>query len=773
MVSPVAGNRYCLNCQTALLPDVPDGFCPVCEFRGALDLSLAEAGEANDVAAAAAGSQSVAGQLSALERIRFFGDYELLEEIARGGMGVVFKARQISLNRPVALKMILAGPLASRDFVERFKTEAQAVARLDHPNIVPIFEVGESGGQHYYSMKLVEGVSLAEAVASGKYECRAADGDGACAIRAVATLMAKVAHAVHYAHQRGILHRDLKPGNILLDPQGEPYVTDFGLAKILENDSSLTISHAMLGTASYMAPEQAAGGAKELTTAADVYSLGAMLYELLTGQVPFHAPTPLETMRQAAQNAPRRPSSSNRLVDRDLETICLKCLEKNPSHRYGSADALADDLDHWRQGEPIHARPLNSAEQFWSWCRRKPALAASLLLIGILLLIVTIGSPIAVFRINRERVRAEEALQNEAALRQQAEAREKLVKAQVLCDQLRFDEADELMSRIPAPSLLTERRDAVIVFNALTDFHARHVRWKEALPHATKAVECEPTDVVNYMSLLVLLAAHGDLENYRLYCRELLDRFREPKDAISGEGIAKVCLMLPSSGVDLALVERTGGRRSSGRINDQDPYIPYSQFAKGLAEYRQGRFASAADWTRKSIADPFYGAGHSRYVQSYMVLAMAQYQLNEHEEARAALAKGSEIEQTKLPKIDSGDLGPDWYWRDWIIAHALMNEAKALIDDLPGAPKDAHTKITSPRSIPTPTRCRQSDIRAPPRSLLICGSQEAIVQRRHYLQGSVLWPSPLPAFTPPWPNLRRPFRILLKNLRNFPRILSQ
>jgi hypothetical protein len=226
-----------------------------------------------------------------------------------------------------------------------------------------------------------------------------------------------------------------------------------------------------------MAPEQAAGGAKELTTSADVYSLGGMLYELLTGQLPFHAQTPLETVRLAVENAPRRPSLSNPLVDRDLETICLKCLEKNPSHRYGSAEALADDVDHWCQGEPIHARPLNATEQFCSWRRRKPAWAASLRLIGILLMIVLVGSPIAAFRINRERVRAEEARQNEAHLRRQAETREKLLKAQVLCDQLRFDEAEELMSRLPAPTLLSERRDAAIVFSALTELHARRGRW--------------------------------------------------------------------------------------------------------------------------------------------------------------------------------------------------------------------------------------------------------------------------------------------------------
>ena len=225
----------------------------------------------------------------------------------------------------------------------------------------------------------------------------------------IASLVATIARAVHYAHQRGILHRDLKPTNILLDDQGEPHVTDFGLAKLAEDDSSLTMSAAILGTPSYMAPEQAAGQSKGLTTAADIYSLGAILYELLTGQPPFRAETPLETLRQVIEQEPARPQTLNPSVDRDLETICLKCLSKDPQRRYGSAEMLADDLDRWRNGEPIHARPVHSAEKVWSWCRRKPALATASGLVLLLVLVVGIGSPIAAIRFNRERQRAEDA----------------------------------------------------------------------------------------------------------------------------------------------------------------------------------------------------------------------------------------------------------------------------------------------------------------------------------------------------------------------------
>lgn len=300
------------------------------------------------------------GTDDALERIRYFGDYELLEEIARGGMGVVYKARQVSLNRIVALKMILAGQFASAAQVRRFHTEAEAAANLDHPNIVPIYEIGVHEGRHYFSMKLIVAVPMS---------------DGTSDPRGVARLIATVARAVHFAHQRGIIHRDLKPANILMDAQGQPHVTDFGLAKRTDGESDLSQSGAILGTPAYMAPEQAAGR-KGLTVAADVYSLGAILYEWLAGRPPFVGDNLMDVLGQVLEKEPVPPSRLRPGIDRDLETIVLKCLDKDPGRRYPSAEGLAEDLDRWLRGEPIEARPARALEKAWKWVRRKPALAA-------------------------------------------------------------------------------------------------------------------------------------------------------------------------------------------------------------------------------------------------------------------------------------------------------------------------------------------------------------------------------------------------------------
>jgi serine/threonine protein kinase len=266
-------------------------------------------------------------------RIRYFGDYELIREIARGGMGVVFEARQMSLNRKVALKMILAGQLANETDVKRFHTEAEAAANLDHPGIVPIYEVGQHRGQHYFSMGFIEGQSLSERLTHGPLPCRQA-----------AALLVAVAEAIDYAHQCGVIHRDLKPGNILLDAKGNPRVTDFGLAKKIQGDSGLTGSGQVMGTPSYMPPEQAGGKRAAVGPAADVYALGATLYALITGRPPFQAATAMETVIQVLSDEPVPPRRLNGSIPRDLETICLKCLEKEPNQRYPGAAALAADL---------------------------------------------------------------------------------------------------------------------------------------------------------------------------------------------------------------------------------------------------------------------------------------------------------------------------------------------------------------------------------------------------------------------------------------------
>ena len=357
-----------------LLARHPELAAELCEFFADHDRMSRLAAPFCEATVAAPG---VAGAIHVAGKVAYFGDYELLQEIGRGGMGIIYRARQVSLDRIVALKMLVHGRLESVQDVQRFRIEAESVAALDHPHIVPIYEVGAHDGRQYFSMKLVEGGNLRQRLAQGPLP-----------VQEAARIMAAIAGAVHYAHQRGILHRDLKPSNILLDQAGEPLITDFGLAKRFERDSELTQTGAVLGTPSFMAPEQAWGQSRGLTTATDVYGLGAILYALLTGRPPFTGESPLHILAQVKQDEPERPGRINPHVDRDLETICLKCLEKDPGRRYPSAAALADDLHHVLEGEPISARPISLPARLWRWCRREPGLAS---LSAALLLALVIG----------------------------------------------------------------------------------------------------------------------------------------------------------------------------------------------------------------------------------------------------------------------------------------------------------------------------------------------------------------------------------------------
>jgi TolB-like protein/Tfp pilus assembly protein PilF len=380
--------RICRKCGAKIFSDAPKGLCTACVLETALGIFPdAVAGVDSSVEASAKADDSgnvdeisrdnaktasgVKEAVRAATMLGELGDYELLEEIGRGGQGVVFRARQKRLNRTVALKVISLGQWASKAHLKRFRREAEAAASLDHPCIVPIYEVDERDGSCYFSMKFVEGGQLDEVTRREPMP-----------IRRAVELIAKVARTVHYAHEHGILHRDIKPGNILLDAKGEPHLTDFGLARLVESESSVTHTLDILGTPSYMAPEQAVGNNAAVSSVTDVYGIGAVLYQLLTGHPPFAGGTTYETIKLLEDTEPRQPRLLNPKIDRDLSTICLKCLEKDPKRRYSSALALAEDLERWLKHEPILARRTGIFARGKKWVQRNPTsalLAASLI----------------------------------------------------------------------------------------------------------------------------------------------------------------------------------------------------------------------------------------------------------------------------------------------------------------------------------------------------------------------------------------------------------
>ena len=366
----ISALRPCPKCGWEIPADAPEGGCPGCLLESGLRLL-----EQESVAANAGGSARHDETINAFgervppkKREHFadmlgqLGDYELLEEVGRGGQGVVFRARQKSLNRTVALKVISLGQWASKAHLKRFRREAESAASLAAPGIVPIYEVGERDGSCYFSMQFIEGGQLDEVVKRAPMS-----------IRQAAEFIAKVARTVHYAHEHGILHRDIKPGNILLDEKGEPHLTDFGLARLLDTESTVTRTVEVMGTPSYMAPEQASGKNDELTSATDVYGLGAVLYQLLTNHPPFAGGTTYETIKLVLDTEPRSPRQLNPKIDRELSTICLKCLDKDPKRRYTSALAFAEDLEHWLKHEPIQAKPSGLFTHARKWVRRNPS----------------------------------------------------------------------------------------------------------------------------------------------------------------------------------------------------------------------------------------------------------------------------------------------------------------------------------------------------------------------------------------------------------------
>lgn len=442
----------CPECGGAIPGGQPKGLCPRCALNGLLKredgdtfLTRTVSNVSEGHAHSAVGHSGTMGASRGEEgERRAFGEYELLEEISRGGMGIVFKARQRKLDRIVAVKMILKGEFATKEQALRFRIEAESAARLQHPNIVRIHETGEQNGQPYFSMDYVEGSNLARLVRDRPLPARRAAG-----------YVKTIAEAIHYAHELGILHRDLKPSNVLIDHADQPRITDFGLAKRMTKESFLTVTGDVMGSPGFMPPEQSGAKGIKPGRPSDVYGLGAILYYLLTSRPPFRGETIADTLRDVTHSEPLSPRLLQPAVPIDLETICLKCLQKEPERRYSTAQALAEELDRFLRNEPIHARPVSSLVKFWRWCHRNPVLARMAAAVAGLLVIILAGSPITLVRINRERQRAEEHAEQEARLRADIEK---------LLSRMELERAEELFQKDQSAGALrrliqTLRRD--------------------------------------------------------------------------------------------------------------------------------------------------------------------------------------------------------------------------------------------------------------------------------------------------------------------------
>ncbi len=602
------------------------------------------------------------------------GDYEVLEEIGRGGMGVVYRARQGSLNRLVAVKLLRDRALASPAERDRFRREAESAAHLDHPHIAPVYEVGEHAGQLYFSMKLIDGKSLAQHLSESR-PLGSGGADRSLTVaalkdqRGAARLVTTVARAVHHAHQRGVLHRDLKPGNILLDEQGVPYVTDFGLAKRLEGDGRLTQSGAIVGTPEYLAPEQAQADSR-LTIAADVYSLGVVLYELLTGRVPFRGNDVLQTLRQVVEQEPAPVRKFAPEVDRDLETVCLKCLAKDPGRRYGSAEALAEDLERWRAGVPIAARPAGRLERIWRWCRRKPAqagLAAALLLLAIFTVVAPTVS-LVLLRAEKERGDEEAAIakavndfwlndvlgQADIANQPAGAERDKNITVR--------DLLDRAAERIDARFQGRERTEAAIrrtlgmTYRALGEYPQAHKHLERALALRQEKLGASHYDTLQSMNeLAAVWLQWGHPDKAEPLFQEALEGLRATRGCDHSDTLTVM--------MNLAVLESESGRYDSaearlkqaveGFRNAFGVEHPKTLQAMGnLAGLysRRGRYAEAVEMTRQVIDGlrAVRGADHPETLLHMRNLGTTYMLDRKYDEAEQQLKDVLELYRAKL-----------------------------------------------------------------------------------------------------------------------------
>jgi len=644
--------------------------------------------------------------------------YKIREKLGEGGCGVVYVAEQTEpVRRRVALKVIKLG-MDTRSVIARFEAERQALAMMDHPNIARVLDAGATEtGRPYFVMELVRGIKITDYCDQNQLNTTQR-----------LALFVQVCHAVQHAHQKGIIHRDIKPSNILVtlhDGVPVPKVIDFGIAKATEGRlTDLTVYTELrqfIGTPAYMSPEQAEMSGLDIDTRSDIYSLGVLLYELLTGRTPFDAQdlirSGLDEMRRTIrEKEPQRPSTRlSTMLDADLTTVAkrqsaeppklvhfisgdldwivMKALEKDRTRRFESASGLALDVQRFLKNEPIEARPPSGLYRFQKLVRRnKTAFAAAAAVVAALVL--GFGLSLYMFIQERQARRSEQqalhravaAEHRQAELREQAEkglalerqmremapVTEKFTTAGRLLSQGKMEEAEQVISDIP-PNI----RQGSIFYNALAEVNGRLGRWAGAIRNFNRSVAADPTNHYAYHYLAPLLVQTGDLGGYRTISERALSQFGATVDPAVAERIAKDCLILPPPADTLPrLVKMADTAVAAGPAN---PSWPYYMFVKGLAEYRQGHYAGSLEWLRQVAALEGVPA---RTAQADATLAMAEYQLGQTNVARETLAQGIKIAETELTKPGRID------WNDGLIAQFLLREAQGLIMGTPAPAAD-------------------------------------------------------------------------------------